>query len=75
MSRSPVTSTEPHLLAGRDSEPARRALLEERWADAFTRWVHPTGIDVSTARIAVDDDLPAEPTGAQLPFTPLCAGT
>ena len=52
----------------------RKALLDERWADAVVEWIDTTGtaIDVYTQmHVYSEDDLPSELIGAQLQFSPL----
>lgn len=52
----------------------RKALLDERWADAVIEWIDTTGvaIDVYThLHIYSDTDLPNDLIGAQLQFAPL----
>ena len=55
-------------------ERMRKALLDERWADAVVEWIGATGvaIDVYThLHVYSDDDLPNDLIGAQLQFAPL----
>jgi hypothetical protein len=55
-------------------ERMRKALLDERWADAVVEWIDATGvaIDVYThLHVYSDDDLPNDLIGAQLQFAPL----
>ena len=55
-------------------ERMRKALLDERWADAVVEWIAATGvaIDVYThLHVYSDDDLPNDLIGAQLQFAPL----
>lgn len=52
----------------------RKALLDERWADAVVEWIDTTGIaiDVYThLHVYSDGDLPSDLIGAQLQFAPL----
>ena len=52
----------------------RKALLDERWAEAVVEWIDTTGvaIDVYTQlHIYSDADLPSGLIGAQLQFSPL----
>lgn len=55
-------------------ERMRKALLDERWADAVVEWIDATGtgIDVYTQlHVYSEDDLPTDLIGAQLQFAPL----
>jgi hypothetical protein len=55
-------------------ERMRKALLDERWADAVVEWIDATGvaIDVYThLHVYSEDDLPNDLIGAQLQFAPL----
>lgn len=52
----------------------RKALLDERWAEAVVEWIDTTGvaIDVYThLHVYSDADLPSGLIGAQLQFAPL----
>jgi hypothetical protein len=69
-----VARSVPTNLDGKARERMRKALLDERWADAVVEWIDTTGvaIDVYThLHVYSDDDLPSELIGAQLQFAPL----
>jgi len=69
-----VARSVPTDLDGKARERMRKALLDERWADAVVEWIDTTGvaIDVYThLHVYSDDDLPSELIGAQLQFAPL----
>ena len=69
-----VARSVPNDLEVKARERMRKALLEERWADAVVEWIDTTstGIDVYTQlHVYSEDDLPSELIGAQLQFAPL----
>ncbi len=69
-----VARSVPADLDPKARERMRKALLDERWADAVVEWIDTTGvaIDVYThLHVYADADLPSELIGAQLQFAPL----
>ena len=69
-----VARTLPARLGDPGRERMRRALLDERWADAVVEWIDTTGtpIDVYThLHVYSDAELPNDLIGAQLQFSPL----
>jgi len=69
-----VARSVPSNLDVKSRERMRKALLDERWADAVVEWIDTTGvaIDVYThLHVYSDDDLPNDLIGAQLQFAPL----
>ena len=69
-----VARSVPNDLEAKARERMRKALLDERWADAVVQWIDTTGtaIDVYTQmHVYSEDDLPSELIGAQLQFSPL----
>lgn len=69
-----VARSVPNDLEVKARERMRKALLDERWADAVVEWIDTTGtaIDVYTQmHVYSEDDLPSELIGAQLQFSPL----
>ena len=69
-----VARSVPNDLEAKARERMRKALLDERWADAVVEWIDTTGtaIDVYTQmHVYSEDDLPSELIGAQLQFSPL----
>lgn len=69
-----VARSVPTDLDARARDRMRKALLDERWADAVVEWIDTTGvaIDVYThLHIYSDGDLPNDLIGAQLQFAPL----
>jgi hypothetical protein len=65
-----VASTPAHELVESDLGSIRKALLEERWADAMTTWMTATGIaiDIFTPELTVwsNDLLDEETTALEL---------
>lgn len=69
-----VARSVPTDLETKARDRMRKALLDERWADAVIEWIDTTGIavDVYThLHVYSDDDLPSDLIGAQLQFAPL----
>jgi hypothetical protein len=69
VARTPPTSLEPD-----QARSLRKALLDERWADAIVEWIGITGMEVDVythLHIYTDTELPADLLGAQLQFAPL----
>ncbi len=69
-----VARSVPTDLDPKARDRMRKALLDERWADAVVEWIDTTGIaiDVYThLHVYSDDDLPSDLIGAQLQFAPL----
>ena len=69
-----VARSVPVDLDPKARERMRKALLDERWADAVVEWIDTTGvaIDVYThMHVYSDEDLPDELIGAQLQFAAL----
>jgi len=69
-----VARSVPTDLDVKARERMRKALLDERWADAVVEWIDATGIaiDVYThLHVYSNDDLPNDLIGAQLQFAPL----
>lgn len=69
-----VARTPPARLGEQSRGRMRRALLDERWADAVVEWIDTTGvpIDVYThLHVYSDAELPSNLIGAQLQFSPL----
>ncbi len=69
-----VARTDPSAMRPGAVAGLRKALLDERWADALSDWIDFTGtvVDVYThIHIFSDDQLPANLIGAQLQFAPL----
>jgi hypothetical protein len=69
-----VARTPPVALDRSANERMRRALLDERWADAVVEWIDTTGIaiDVYThLHVYSEMELPNDLIGAQLQFSPL----
>ncbi len=68
-----VARTPADRIAPSERDALRLALLEERWGDAVSAWIHNTGIpiDVATERVVSGADLPADTIGVQLQFAPL----
>lgn len=69
-----VARSVPTGLDPKARDRMRKALLDERWADAVVEWIDTTGIaiDVYThLHVYSDDELPNDLIGAQLQFAPL----
>ena len=69
-----VARSVPAELDAKSRERMRKALLDERWADAVVEWIDTThtGIDVYTQlHVYAESDLPDDLIGAQLQFAPL----
>lgn len=69
-----VARTETSELAADRVAYLRKALLEERWADAVVEWIETTGtpVDVYThLHIYTEQEHSKELIGAQLQFSPL----
>lgn len=69
-----VARTNPATLKNGQLDSLRRALLDERWADAIVEWIGLTGMEVDVythLHIHNDGELPADLIGAQLQFAPL----
>lgn len=69
-----VARSVPNDLDPKARDRMRKALLDERWADAVVEWIDTTGvaIDVYThLHVYSEDDLPSGLIGAQLQFAPL----
>ncbi len=69
-----VARSVPDDLDAKARDRMRKALLDERWADAVVEWIDTTGIaiDVYThLHVYSDDDLPSDLIGAQLQFSQL----
>ena len=69
-----VARSVPADLDPKARDRMRKALLDERWADAVVEWIDTTGvaIDVYThLHVYGDADLPNDLIGAQLQFAPL----
>jgi hypothetical protein len=69
-----VARSVPTGLDPKARDRMRKALLDERWADAVVEWIDTTGIaiDVYThLHVYSASDLPNDLIGAQLQFAPL----
>lgn len=69
-----VARSVPSDLDKKARDRMRKALLDERWADAVVEWIDTTGvaIDVYThLHVYSNDELPNDLIGAQLQFAPL----
>ena len=69
-----VARSVPTNLESSARDSMRKALLDERWADAVIEWIDSTetAIDVYTQlHVYSEADLPSELIGAQLQFAPL----
>jgi hypothetical protein len=69
-----VAATTPSTLSRIDLESMRRALLEERWADAVTQWISATGIYVDaypSERVWNERQLDEERAGLELRVAPI----
>ncbi|MCP3857020.1 MAG: hypothetical protein GY745_03615 [Actinomycetia bacterium] len=72
-----VARTDPSSLVDGQAQSLRKALLDERWADAIVEWIGITGMEVDVythLHIYTDGELPADLLGAQLQFAPLFRG-
>lgn len=73
-----VARTDPSTLDPGQAHSLRKALLDERWADAIVEWIGITGMEVDVythLHIYTDSELPADLLGAQLQFAPLFRDT
>lgn len=69
-----VARSVPSDLDKKARDRMRKALLDERWADAVVEWIDTTGvaIDVYThLHVYSNEELPNDLIGAQLQFAPL----
>lgn len=69
-----VARTDPARLKPGRLDEMRRALLDERWADAAVDWIAQTGIEIDVytqTHVFTEADLPPQLMGAQLQFAPL----
>jgi hypothetical protein len=69
-----VAATSPATLGQTDLDAIRRALLEERWADAVALWISTTGNYVDaypSERVWNEHDLDEERTSLELRVAPI----